>query len=67
MKNLQIFLDQTNHAPNETFEMIVFYAVQQSDNSFPGHKCETYASIKSTCRKWASITEERGAALLPNI
>ena len=60
-------MDQTNHAPNETFEMIVFYAVQQSDNSFPGHKCETYASIKSTCRKWASITEERGAALLPNI
>ena len=32
-------------------------AVQQSENSFPGHKCETYASIKSTYRKWARIIE----------
>ena len=47
--------------------MILLYAVQQSDNSFHGHKCETYASIKSTCRKWARITEGKGPALLPKI
>ena len=41
--------------------------MQQSKNSFPGHKCETYASIKSTCRKWARITERKGPALLPKV
>ena len=56
-----------NHAPDETVEMILLYAVQQSENSFPGPKCETYASIKSTCRKWARIIEGKGPALLPNI
>ena len=49
-----------NHAPDETVEMILLYAVQQSENSFPGPKCETYASIKSTCRKWARIIEGKG-------
>ena len=47
--------------------MILLYAVQQSGNSFHGHKCETYASIKSTCRKWARIIEGKGPALLPKI
>ena len=47
--------------------MILLYAVQQSENSFPGHKCETYASIKSTCRKWARIIEGKGPTLLPKI
>ena len=44
-----------NHAPDEIVEMILFFAVQQSENSFPGHKCETYASIESTCRKGPHI------------
>ena len=34
--------------------MILLYALQQLENSFPGYKCETYASIKSACRKWRS-------------
>ena len=56
--------DFWNHAPDEIVEMILLYAVQQSENSFLGHKCETYASIKSTCRKWARIIEGKGPALL---
>ena len=47
--------------------MILLYAVQQSENYFPGHKCETYATIKSTCDKWAHITEGKGTDLLPKI
>ena len=64
MKNLQIFW---NHAPDEIVEMILLYAVQQSENSFPGHNCETYASIKSTCRKWARIIDGKAPALLLKI
>ena len=56
-----------NHAPDEIVEMILLYAVQQSENSLPGNKYETYTSIKSTCRKWAHITEGKGSALLPKI
>ena len=56
-----------NHVPDEIVEMILLYAVQQSENSFPKHKCETYASIKSTCRKWARIIEGKSSALLPKI
>ena len=47
--------------------MILLDAVQQSENSFPGHKCDTYASIKSTCHKWARIIEGKGPTLLSNI
>ena len=47
--------------------MILLYAVQQTENSYSGHKCDTYASIKSTCCKWAHIIEEKGLALLPKI
>ena len=47
--------------------MILLYVVQQSENSFLGHKCGTYASIKSTCRKWARVIEGKGPALLPKI
>ena len=47
--------------------MILLYAVQQSENSFPGHKCETYASIKSTCRKWGRVIEGKGPVLLLKI
>ena len=53
-----------NHASDEIVEMILLYALQQSENSFPGHKCETYASIKSRCRKWACITEGRKRSCL---
>ena len=53
-----------NHAPDEIVETILLYAVQQSENSLPGHKSETYASIKSTCRKWARIIEGKGPAYL---
>ena len=56
-----------NHAPGEIVEMILLYALQQWENSVPGHKCETYASIKSTCRKWARIIDGKGPALLPKI
>ena len=56
-----------NLAPDEIVEMILLYVLQQSENSFPGYKCETYASIKSTCRKWARIIEGKGPALLPKI
>ena len=56
-----------NLAPDEIVEMILLYAVQQSENSFPGHKCETYASIKSMCRKWAYTIEGKGPVLLPEI
>ena len=56
-----------NHALDEIVEMILLYAVQQSENSFRGYKCEVYASIKSTCRKWAHIIEGKGPALLPKI
>ena len=47
--------------------MILFYAVQQSENSFYGHKCETYGSIKLMCRKWACIIEGKDPALLLKI
>ena len=47
--------------------MILLYVVEQSENSVPGHKCETYASIKWMCRKWARIIEGKGPALLPKI
>ena len=36
-------------------EMILLYALHQSRNSI--EKCETYNSIKSTCRKWSRIVE----------
>ena len=58
--------DFWNHAPDEIVG-ILLYAVEQLENSFPGHKCETYASIKSTCHKWARITKGKGPALLPKI
>ena len=41
-----------NHAPDKTVEIFSFYAVQQSENSFPEQKCQAYASIKSMYRKW---------------
>ena len=47
--------------------MILLYAVQQSENSFYGYKCENYASIRSTCRKWDCITDGKGPSLLPKI
>ena len=47
--------------------MIWLYAVQQSENSHPAHKCETYVSIKLTCSKWACSIDGKGPALLPNI
>ena len=47
--------------------MILLYALQQAGNSFPGHKCEIYNSIKSTCRRWAQIIKGKGPALLPKI
>ena len=56
-----------NHAPDEIVEMVLLYVAQQSDNSFPKHKCETYASIKLTCRKWVRIIEGKGPALLTKI
>ena len=56
-----------NHAPDEIVEMILLYAVQQSENSFLRYKCGTYPSIKSTCRKWARIIEGKGPTLLPKI
>ena len=56
-----------NHSPDEIVEMILLYAVQQSENSFHGHKCQTYASIKLTCRQWARIIEGKGSVLLPKI
>ena len=56
-----------NHAPDEIVEAVLLYAVQQSENSYPGHKRETYTSIKSTCRKWARIIEGKVPALLPKI
>ena len=34
---------------------------------FPGHKCETYVSIKPTRRKWARIIDGKSSALLPKI
>ena len=37
------------------------------ENSFSWHKCETYATIKSTSCKWARIIEEKSPALLPKI
>ena len=48
MKNLQIFgiMHQT-----KLLRWFLLYAVQQPENSFPRHKCETYANIKLTCRK----------------
>ena len=59
--------DFWNHAPDEIVEMILLYAVQQTENSYSGHKCDTYANIKSTCCKWAHIIEKKGLALLPKI
>ena len=56
-----------NHAPDEIVEIILLYVLQQSENSFSGHKCETYASIKLTCRKRARIIEGKGPTLLPKI
>ena len=47
--------------------MILLSAVQQVENSFPGHKCETYASIKSKCGKWARIIKGKVPALFPKI
>ena len=47
--------------------MILVYAVQQLENSLPGHNCETYASIKLMCCKWARIIEGKGPALLSKI
>ena len=43
----------SNHAPDEIVEMIFLYAMQKLENLFPGHKYDTYASIKLTCPKWA--------------
>ena len=48
-------------------EMTLLYAVKQSENSYPRHKCETYPSIKSTSRKGALIIEGKVPALLPKI
>ena len=45
--------------------MILLYALQQSRNSIG--KCETYNSIKSTCRKWSKIVEGKGSAFLPRV
>ena len=59
--------DFWNHAPDENVEMILLYVVQQTENSYSGHRCDTYASIKSKCCKWAHIIEEKGLALLPKI
>ena len=56
-----------NHTPDKIVETILLYAEQQSKNSSSGHKCETNASIKSTCCKWAHITEGKGPALLSNM
>ena len=53
-----------NHVPDEIVEMVLRYVVQQSENYFPGHMCGTYASIKLTCHKWASVIEEKGPVLL---
>ena len=47
--------------------MILLYAVQQSENSFPEYKCEVYASIKSACRKWAHTIEGKGPVLFLKI
>ena len=47
--------------------MNLLYAVQQSENSFPGYKCEVYASIKSACRKWAHTIEGKGPVLFLKI
>ena len=55
------------HAPDEIVEMILLYTLQQAGNSFPGHKCEIYNNIKSTCRRWAQIIKGKGPALLPKI
>ena len=51
--------DFWNHAPDEIVEMIFLYAVQQTENSYSGHRCDTYASIKSKCCKWAHIIEKK--------
>ena len=51
--------------PDEIVKIILLHALQQSRNSV--EKCETYNSIKSTCRKWSEIVEKRGIALLPKV
>ena len=56
-----------NHAPDEIVEIILLYGVQQSDNSFPGHKWEIYAKIKSTRCRWSRIIQGEVPALLPKI
>ena len=53
-----------NHAPDEIVAIILLCAVRQSENSFPAHKCETYASIKSRCCKWACIIGGKDPALV---
>ena len=45
--------------------MILLYALQQSRNYI--EKCETYNSIKPTCRKWSQIVEGKGPAFLPRV
>ena len=57
----------SNSASDEIVEIILLYAVKQSENSFPGHNCETYASLQSTYHKWACIIEGKGPALPPKI
>ena len=56
-----------NHAPDEIVEVILLYAVQQSKNSYSGHKREAYTSIESTCWKRARITERKVPASLLKI
>ena len=53
-----------NHAPDKIVEMILLYAVQQTQNSFPGHNCDIYASIKLMCCKLARIIDEKGLPYL---
>ena len=52
-----------NDAPDEIVEMILLYALQQSRDSI--EQCETYNSIKSTCRKWSKSVEVKVPAFLP--
>ena len=46
-------------APEEIVESILITAIEQSPNSFPGHKCETFHNMRQTCRRWARVLESR--------
>lgn len=55
--------------PDKIVEMILMKVIKQSRSTFPGHKCETFNSMRQACRGWARVVESENVPqkVLPRV